>query len=175
VQPFLQQQLESAQRQNHMGLALEIMVLQALQSQALRHTGQAVAVLQQALAMAESQGYIRLFADFGRQLAPLLRLAAEQGSSHEYICRLLAVIEAEAPAYGEPRFPQAQKLVESLSIRELEVLRLLAEGLSNREIAHRLHISPNTVRIHTSNIYRKLDVGNRTQAVSRARLLGFLA
>jgi LuxR family maltose regulon positive regulatory protein len=128
---------------------------------------------------------VRIFVGCGPQLADLLREAVARGIEAAYAGRLLAAFEAEAPgpedvgAGGHPgtseRGPHTPgTLVEPLSDRELEVLRLVAEGLSNREIAQALYISLRTVKWHTGNIYGKLGVKSRTQAVARARTLGVL-
>jgi LuxR family maltose regulon positive regulatory protein len=108
--------------------------------------------------------------DAGEPLAQLLYRAAERGAAPQYAGRLLAEFPTLQPA---DRGPQAD-MVEPLSERELDVLRLIAEGLSNQEIAERLFISLHTVKWHTGNIYGKLAVKNRTQAVARARALALL-
>jgi LuxR family maltose regulon positive regulatory protein len=176
VFPFLARQRDLAQRRQRISWELETLILLALAHAAQQDATPALAWIQEALTLAEPEGYTRLFLEFGRSLAPLLRLSLERSSSTGYAARLLEIFEAEAASpsrRGREVSPVAQ-LVEPLSARELDVLRLLAEGLTNRQIAQRLHLSPNTIRIHTSSIYGKLGVENRTQAVSRARDLGFL-
>ena len=107
-------------------------------------------------------------------MAQLLYEAAARGIAPEYVGRLLAAFpESEFEPPSEVPKPQAG-LVEPLSAREIEVLQLVAEGLSNREIAQRLFISPATVKVHNRNIYGKLGVNSRTQAIARARTLGIL-
>ena len=109
-------------------------------------------------------------------MARLLYEALSRGIAPDYTRRLLAafpVPESEQPTLPNALSPNAS-LIEPLSERELEVIALLAEGLTNREIASRLYLAPNTVKAHTGNIYGKLDVHNRTQAVARARTLGLL-
>ena len=131
----------------------------------------ALEFLADALRMAEPEGYIRTFVDEGKLLAPLLRKAVAQGIMPEYTGKLLAIIEVEERrklqrVEGAPSRPP-----ELLSEREIEVLRLLAEGLSNRQIAERLFITIGTAKTHVHNIIEKLYVKGRTQAISRAREL----
>jgi len=102
----------------------------------------------------------------------LRRMKVENGKMEEYVRKLLA---AFADKEFQPPSLSPQPLIEPLSERELEVLQLLAEGLTNPEIATKLFLSLNTVKVHTRNIYGKLDAHNRTQAVARARALGLLA
>jgi LuxR family maltose regulon positive regulatory protein len=150
-----------------------------LQAQALEIGGEherALGTLGRALALARPEGYVRVWADMGPPLAALLYAALERGIEPEYVGRLLAAVpEAETTSPGTGPVPDQPELVEPLSARELEVLRLIAQGLSNRAIAERLVIALSTVKGHTSNIYGKLGVHNRTQAVARARTLGFLS
>ncbi len=97
-------------------------------------------------------------------------MAAERGIAPKYAGRLLAAFPDLEPAVREPQ----AEMVEPLSERELDVLRLIAEGMSNQEIAQQLFVSPRTVKWHAGNIYGKLGVKNRTQAVAKARSLGVL-
>ncbi|MCJ7701824.1 MAG: response regulator transcription factor, partial [Anaerolineales bacterium] len=109
-------------------------------------------------------------------MARLLYEALSQEIAPDYVRRLLAAFpdsESEQPTSPKTQTPEAE-WVEPLSERELEVLQLIAEGLTNQEIASRLYISLNTVKAHTRTIYSKLGVNNRTQAVARARSLGIL-
>jgi len=110
-------------------------------------------------------------------MARLLLEALRQGICPGYVRTLLAAFPGEAAGQavpGGPSHPQP-RLAEPLSPRELEVLPLLAEGLSNQEIAARLYLSLHTVKAHARTIYAKLGVGSRTQAAARARALGLLA
>jgi LuxR family maltose regulon positive regulatory protein len=146
---------------------IEIRILQAL---AASHEGQALFYLAEALTMAESEGYVRIFVDQGKALVPLLRKAAHRGITPGYVARLLS---AMADSSGAPP-SLAQPLIEPLSERETEVLQLLAAGKSNQAIAAELVLSVGTVKAHNSNIYGKLGVRSRTQAVARARELNLL-
>lgn len=155
---------------------IEILILQALARQALADYTQAISALQQALALAESEGYVRVFLDEGRPMAALLRRAASSGVAEVYIGRLLTAFETTRPrGQFHPSPPiDAQPLVEPLSPREIEVMQLIAVGDSNHEIAQRLFISVHTVKKHVTNIFGKLGVTSRTQAVARARELGLV-
>ena len=148
------------------GSLIEILILQAITFAAQDRGKAALSALAQALGLAEGEGFVRLFLDEGAPLAELLRQAVAQGVHGSYALHLLNV-------FGEvARAPQS--LIEPLSERELDVLRQVAGGFSNQEIAHDLVIAVSTVKKHVNNIYGKLDVGNRTQAVARARELGLL-
>ena len=146
---------------------LKGMVLQAVAYAALGEEATAVAHLREALATAEPSGFIRLFVDEGRPMAALLaRMKEEGGSLKAYIEQLLAVLGDLSPSPAG--------LLEPLSEREVEVLRLVAAGLSNREIGERLFLALDTVKGHNRRIYEKLQVQRRTEAVARGRELGLL-
>jgi len=149
---------------------IKVQILRALAFHARGDIAQAMGALERALSLAEPEGYVRVFLDEGEPMARLLYRAAAHGIAPEYAGRLLAAFPALEPVAQEPQ----ADMVEPLSKRELEVLQLIAEGLSNQEIAQRLFISLRTVKWHTSNIYGKLGVKNRTQAVVKARSLGVL-
>jgi LuxR family maltose regulon positive regulatory protein len=146
---------------------IEIRILQAL---AASDDEQALVYLAEALTTAQSEGYVRIFVDQGKALVPLLRRAAHRGIAPGYVARLLS---AMADSFGAPP-SLAQPLIEPLSEREIEVLQLLAAGKSNQAIAAELVLSVGTVKAHNSNIYGKLGVRSRTQAVARARKLNLL-
>lgn len=152
----------------------EHLKVRILQAAALFNHGDksaAVKVLVDALMMAEPSGFIRTFVDEGACIERLLREVRTQGVAGDYIDRLLiAFTPADSPAPAA----QAETLIEPLSGRELEVLRLIAEGLSNLEISGRLHIALTTVKGHNRIIFDKLQVSRRTEAVARARALGLL-
>jgi LuxR family maltose regulon positive regulatory protein len=166
---------------------IEILGLQSLALAATGDAAQAMAALERALALAEPEGFVRTFVDEGPPMARLLYEAVTRGLMPTYAGKLLAAFpETEAARATQATTPRvvpsepklgerlAEPLIEPLSEREQEVLGLLAEGLTNREIASRLFLSLNTIKAHTRNIYGKLDVHSRTQAVARARALGVL-
>jgi LuxR family maltose regulon positive regulatory protein len=151
------------------GKVIEVLVLQAIALQARGKMDQALTSLEDALSLAEPEGYVRIFIDEGPLMAHLLRQAAAQGIVLDYGRQLLAALESEM---REER--QVTELVEPLSERELEVLRLLTTHLSSTQIAQELFISANTVRSHIKSIYGKLNVHSRKDAVQQARKLNLL-
>ena len=154
---------------------LKVMVLQAVAHQAYGEKDKAVQVLGDALALAEPGGFIRIFVDEGAPIAQLLSEAAAQGLRPDYIGKLLAVFQAEAQQTEvKSHLPAAQPLIEPLSQRELEVLQLMAQGLSNGGISERLFLALSTIKGHNQKIFDKLQVQRRTEAVARARDLGLL-
>jgi LuxR family maltose regulon positive regulatory protein len=157
-------------------LALQCQVLRALALQAQGKTAPAMIALEHALSLGMPGGYVRLFVDEGEPMTRLLREAASRGVAPEYVESLLATFGTAVLSTEEETPPGArlQPLMEPLSERELEVLRLLAAGLSNPEIASELVIAVSTVRSHLKNIYGKLDVHKRWGAVRRAEELGLL-
>ena len=173
---LLEDLLEMAGNNGWGSKVIEILALQALALQEEGDTAQAMVTLERALALAEPEGFIRTFVDEGPPMARLLYEAASCGIALEHTRRLLAAFPVAEPERTAPSKPQAPRpeLVEPLSERELEVLHLVAEGLTNREVAARLYLSLNTVKSHTRSIYGKLGAHNRTQAVARARALGVL-
>jgi LuxR family maltose regulon positive regulatory protein len=168
----LRQQMEAKGWQDE---RLKVMVLQAVAFRAHGEPDQAVQVLGDALALAEPGGFIRIFVDEGLPMAQLLSEVAARGVRPDYVAKLLAVFEAEKQASeAESTQPPIQPLVEPLSERELQVLQLIAEGLSNREISERLFLALSTVKGHNRTIFDKLQVQRRTEAIARARELGLL-
>jgi LuxR family maltose regulon positive regulatory protein len=156
---------------------LRTMILQAVAFDALGERSRAVELLEAALTLAEPGGFIRIFIDEGAPMARLLREAASRGVRPEYVRRLLAAFPVDdAGRAASPATSVAgSRLAEPLSARELEVLPLIAKGLTNQEIAARLYLSLHTVKAHARNIYAKLGVSSRTQAVARGRALGYLS
>jgi LuxR family maltose regulon positive regulatory protein len=165
AEPLIERLLQAAESEGRMGKVVEILALHALARQAHGDTGRALASLKRALTLAEPEGYVRTFVDEGAPMAALLRQALARGIVPRYVSRLLA-------AFGEPA--AAQPLPEPLTGREFEVLRLIVAGLTNQEIADQLVISVATVKRHITNIYGKLVVSHRTQAVARAQELDLL-
>jgi LuxR family maltose regulon positive regulatory protein len=180
---YLERHLNLATAHGLTHRVIELSLLDALVSQSEGNPKRACAVLEHALRLAQPEGYIRTF-DQGPALTRLLceaelrAEAAQQGIFKEYIERLLAAIGVpEALDLGREGSAAraAQALYgESLSQRELEVLRLIAQGATNHEIAERLVITVGTVKSHINHILGKLDAHNRTEAVARARGLGLL-
>jgi LuxR family maltose regulon positive regulatory protein len=167
--------LQSAETAKRMGSMINILALQALAFQAQSDVDQAMSTLERALSLAEPEGFVRIFVDEGVPMARLLQEATGHGIAPDYVRRLLAAFEAEGvESISASLVPSTPSLVEPLTSREMEVLHLLGEGRSNREIAEALVITLNTVKKYTGNIYGKLGVHSRTQAVVRAQELGLL-
>jgi LuxR family maltose regulon positive regulatory protein len=166
----LGQILQAAEEEGRVGIQIEGLALQALAHWRRSERSNALTSLEHALRLAEPEGYIRRFVDYGLPLARLLQEARSRAVMPKYVEKLLAAFENDrfslAPA--EPALP------EPLTPRELEVLKLLAAGLTNREIGAALVISPQTVKKHAGSIYGKLGVRRRTEAAARARELNLL-
>ena len=175
---LLERLLKAAQQAGRMGSAVEILILLALAHQASGDTPAALNALQQAVTLAEPEGYMRMFLDEGRPMEQLLREAAAHNILPEYTGRLLRGFEAaQHRGAGEAPLlitPVALPLVEPLSQRELEILALFKTELSGPEIARELVIALSTVRTHTKSIFSKLNVNNRRAAVRRAAELGLI-
>jgi LuxR family maltose regulon positive regulatory protein len=152
------------------GEVVEMLMLEALAYRTDGDNSRAIEALGRALALGEPDGYVRSFADEGQPLVPLLRQAAARGSHRDYAQRLLAAIGGRPAMTG----PEQTAPLAALSEREVEVLRLVAVGLPNREIGQRLFISEKTVKKHLSNILGKLQATNRGQALDEARRQGIL-
>jgi LuxR family transcriptional regulator, maltose regulon positive regulatory protein len=168
--PLLGRLLHLAERDGRMGNALAILVLQALAQQASGDEAGALERLSRALTLAEPEGYIRLFVDEGQPIVALLRQAYARGIATDYVATLLSV--AGAPVLAAPA--PAHSLLEPLTERELEVIRLLVAGLSNAAMARELFITVGTVKSHINHIYGKLGVQSRSQAIARAHILHLL-
>ena len=157
---------QAAEEGRRPGSLIDIRITEALAHQAREDTDSALASLEAALALAEPEGYVRTFVDEGAPMTALLRLVAKSAGTSSYLQRLQDAYGG-APAIA----PTAPGLVDQLSARELDVLRLLASDLTGPEIARHLVVSLNTVRTHTKNVYMKLGVNTRMAAVRRAREL----
>ncbi|MBZ0277651.1 MAG: LuxR C-terminal-related transcriptional regulator [Anaerolineae bacterium] len=166
---LLERLLDGAAEGGRTGSMIEILILRALAHQMQGNFPAALLALERALTLAEPEGYVRVFVDEGSPVAALLGKAARQGVSPAYVRRLLAAFDRT-----EARTPLQSVLIEPLSERELEVLRLFGTDLSGPEIARELVVSLNTLRTHTKNIYTKLGVNNRRAAVRRAEEIGLL-
>jgi LuxR family maltose regulon positive regulatory protein len=160
----------AAEATGRIGSLIEAHVLRALAHQATGDLSQALNSLKRALTLAQPEGYIRVFVNQGKPMAELLRRAGTQGIEPHFVTGLLPEIDqiSESPP------AEAQPLIDPLTKRELDVLQLLAAGLSNAEIADQLVITVGTVKAHTASIYQKLNVNRRSQAVARARELNIL-
>ena len=173
--------LETAARQERWGNVIELWLLTALASHAHNDEQQALTTLAEAVRLAQPEGYIRSFVDEGTAMFSLLTALQARSRTQNtpggnatahYLDRVLAAFSPQMEA--DHRAAQ-HPLADPLSVREQEVLHLLARGSSNQEIAEALVITMDTVKRHVSNILSKLGASNRTQAVSRARELGLLA
>jgi LuxR family maltose regulon positive regulatory protein len=165
----------AAQTGARIGSVIEILVLEALAQQALGNTRGALDSVAQALTLAEPEGFLRVFIDHGTRMRDLLRNAVARGLSGEYTRRVLAGFDA--PAAKQLTAPVglgSSSPAQALTLRELEILRLIAAGLRNQEIAEVLSISAATVKRHIANAYGKLGAAHRTEALVRAKELKLL-
>jgi len=193
AQHLLERQRALAEAGGRNARLIEILSLQAMALEAQGRSEEAAAALSQALTLARPEGYVRVFLDLGMLLYQLLERSATLAAkpktpsataaliAEDYVRGLLDAFQHErevqrsraAERVSPPPSP-AEALIDPLTERELEVLRLLAEGLSNKEMADRLVVAPSTVKQHLKNVYGKLDVHSRTQAVARGRELDLL-
>ncbi|MGB3493435.1 MAG: LuxR C-terminal-related transcriptional regulator [Elainellaceae cyanobacterium] len=170
--------LTAAEAQDRTASIIKILVVLALAREAQGDVAAAIASLERALTLAEPEGYVRIFAECGAPMVPLLREVMARDITPAYTQQLLAALEtwgcpqAEAPSAAG--VPAPQPLIDPLSQRELEVLRLLNTELSGPEIARELIVALSTVRTHTKRIYSKLNVTNRRAAVKRAAELDLI-
>jgi LuxR family maltose regulon positive regulatory protein len=172
---ILRQAIESALAHGRMGMQIEALALQALALWAEGDRPSALISLERSLRLAEPERYVRLFADLGLPMFHLLQEAHARKVMPDYVARLRDAFGGDlALALALAGSANGAALPEPLSAREVEVLRLLAAGLTNREAAAALFISPETVKKHSGGIYGKLGVSNRTEAAARARELGLL-
>jgi LuxR family maltose regulon positive regulatory protein len=180
---LLDQLRQAAEAGGRNGSVIEILILQALAHQAKHDLPSALASLERALTLAEPEGYERLFADEGEPMRLLILdfglwiVKQKRGESQKltgYVDKLLAAVPQPAAPSQAAFSIQPSSMVEPLSERELEVLKLLGTELSGPEIASKLNVSLNTLRTHTKNIYSKLGANNRLAAIRRAEELGLL-
>jgi LuxR family maltose regulon positive regulatory protein len=179
---LLSQLLKAAEEGGRMGSVIEVLILQALahqmQSDSSSDSPAALATLERALRLAEPEGYVRTFVDEGQLMLHLLREAAGRGILPEYTQQLLLAFDveqqSEVPETAPRAYSTSQPLIEPLSLRELDVLRLFKTELSGPEIASQLVIGLSTVRTHTKSIYGKLNVNSRRAAVKRAEELDLI-
>jgi LuxR family maltose regulon positive regulatory protein len=173
LKEFLTKEIQTAEVSGNVARLIELHLLQSLAWHAMNRLSKARLSLMNALIAAMPGGYIRLFVDEGEPVEKMLKQLAgevrDRPNVADYVNRLLAVFE---PVPRKPKQPDG--LIEPLTEREMEVLQYIAEGCSNPEIASRLYLSPNTLKAHAQNIFMKLNVHNRLQAVNRARELGLI-
>jgi LuxR family transcriptional regulator, maltose regulon positive regulatory protein len=167
---LLERLLRAADDGARTGSVIEVLVLQAIGYQMQDNISAALVPLERALPLAEPEGYVRIFVDEGPAMATLLQVAAKRRIAPEYARQLLAAF-----GKGENRTPVTQGLMEPLSERELDVLRLLGTDLDGPDIARQLVVSLSTLRTHTRSIYSKLGVNNRRAAVRRGEELALLS
>jgi LuxR family transcriptional regulator, maltose regulon positive regulatory protein len=168
--PLLERLGEAALAGNRQGRLIEILAVQAIALDRAGSRAAGLSTLQRCVTLAEREGHVRLFVDLGAPMANLLRPLAKQDHDTPFLRRLLSAVSTVGRVRRE-----SQPLVEPLSERELDVLRLLRTDLDGPAIARELVVSLNTVRTHTKNIYAKLGVNNRRAAVRRADELGLSA
>jgi LuxR family maltose regulon positive regulatory protein len=168
VQARLESQLEILIGQGRYGSAIELRLLLTMLYCQQGLTDLAVKSLEPALALADKEGYVRVFLDAGKSFLPVLRESAARGIELEAVTILLDAFRTEGLSSIEQPH-DTSSLSRPLSDRELEVLRLIAAGLSNPEIAEHLFLSVGTIKRHVHNLFIKLDVTNRVNALERAR------
>jgi LuxR family maltose regulon positive regulatory protein len=174
--------LDSAMKQERWGHVIELLLLQTLAYLEYREEKLAITTITRAVDLAEPEGYVRSFLDEGFTIAPLLIKLRDQQRTQKptpYLDTLLAAFSQSSPKadlvdQSVSHISSKQPLLDPLSARELEVLRLLARGASNQEVAEELVVALDTAKRHVSNILSKLGASNRTQAVMLARDLDLL-
>jgi ATP/maltotriose-dependent transcriptional regulator MalT len=171
----LDESIRHTRAMNSNGELIRLLAMQALALEALGDRLPARCALHEALALGAPEGYIWLWLNAGPGLEPLLRdLRADRNTSQSYHPYLDSLLDACRAAFGESARPQPGDLLDPLTPRELEIMRLIGKGYSNPEIASELVVTINTIKKHTSNIYGKLGVRSRTQAIARAHELNLL-
>ena len=170
---LLERLLQAAETGGRLGSVIQILLLQALVFQAQKNLPHALTVLERALALAEREGYVRIFVDEGEAMRSLIKKQSRNRDHllSGYIDKLLAAFTQPMAGPGSATLHQRTDMLEPLSERELEVLKLLRGELSGPEIAQQLIVSLNTLRTHTKNIFKKLGVNNRRAAIRRAEEL----
>jgi LuxR family maltose regulon positive regulatory protein len=177
---LLDQLREKTERSDLAWLQIKTLALQALAYDILGETAPALAVLEQAVALAEPEGYVRVFVDEGQPMAALLRQGHAHGVLPQFVATLLAAFDGQMPgstaqpSFLAPTSAGGPTVAEPLTERERDVLRLLTAGRSNPEIARILYVEVNTVKTHVKSLYGKLGVHSRVQATQRAQELGLL-
>jgi LuxR family maltose regulon positive regulatory protein len=162
--------LHHAEAGNRTGRLIEVLILQAIVYYRMNDIEKALAVLGRAIILGQLDGYVRVFIDEGEVMAKLLYQAKVHQVGGDYISELFPHLSKAA----DQALPSTQRLIERLTSRELELLKLIEQGCTNQEIASKLVISMPTVKRHISNIYSKLGAKNRTQAISLGRELDLI-
>jgi LuxR family maltose regulon positive regulatory protein len=178
----LDQVMEEIPHSDEEWALMNLLPLQALALQALGREDEALNLICHCLIMARQEGFVRVFVKHGAPMLRLLQMAARRGIEVEYVNRLLPAfkIPASPAASAMPDFPETHSrypgavLIEPLSDREIEVLRLLDSPLTSVEIGRKLYVSVNTIRTHMRNIYSKLDVHGRIEAIQKAKESGLI-
>jgi LuxR family transcriptional regulator, maltose regulon positive regulatory protein len=174
---ILEHALPEACSAGRWGVAIKLLILQALTLAMAHQVPPALAALEEALRLAEPEGFTRIFLDEGEPITHLLRSVyrSKEKGSREYVTRLLegflsaeTLAPSKSPEMSASRSVRSPLLIDPLSGRELEILRMIAEGYSNQDIGEKLVITVGTVKAHISHIYSKLDVRSRTQAILKA-------
>ncbi len=171
---LLDRLLQAADAGERTGSVIEILVLQALVHEARGDIPRALGPLERALSLAEPEGYVRIFVGEGEAMRTLLHHAVARGTAPFSTRRLLSAFDQPARPASTPAQGAAADLTEPLTLREVEILRLITAGLRNQEIADQLFVGLPTVKRHIANAYGKLGVGHRTEAIARANELGLL-
>jgi LuxR family maltose regulon positive regulatory protein len=174
LQKALESRIEHAKSRYFSRRTLQLLTHLALVQMKLGDGDQALRKLEKAIRLAQPGGFVRSFADLGPDLKPLLEQLRRQGVAPHYLDQLIVAF----PQNGQTKTPliaQSQEIATLLTQRETEILEMMQEGLNNNEIAQELVISLYTVKRHASNIYRKLEVRGRRQAVHKALQMGILA
>jgi LuxR family maltose regulon positive regulatory protein len=171
---LLERLLKAADEGERTGSVIEVLVLQALVHEARGDTHLGLVPLARALTLAEPEGYVRIFVDEGEAMRELLRHAAAGGIATSYAERLLSAFDTSAQPTPDRVQAASPNIAEPLTGREVEILRLVTGGMRNQEIADQLFISLGTVKRHIANVYGKLGVSHRTEAVARAKELDLL-
>ncbi len=171
---LLERLLHLSEAAGAMGRVVEILVAKTAALQALGDAKSALSTLERALSLAQPEGYVRTFTDQGAAIAPLLHAALKRGIASDYVRRLLSSLQESTDHEPADERGPASSLLEPLSERELQILRLLTTHLSSTEMAEQLYLSVHTVRTHIKSVYSKLDVHSRREAIRRAQDLGLL-
>lgn len=176
AQRLLDQQATLAETGDRMGRLIEILALKAIALDSLGQPAEAATALSRAFSLSQPEGYLRVFLDLGLPLRKLLERTPMHGAdADEQVKALRNAFHSEGRSDAIPLpLSSAEALIDPLTGRELEVLQLLAEGLSNKEIAERLVVAPGTIKQHLKNMSRKLNARGRMQLVRRGRELKLL-